>query len=52
MYAIRSYYDNNLGTALQAAGRLEEAIACYKQATSLNPDYALAHMNMSLAQLP
>ena len=31
---------------MQELGRLEEALACYKQAIALKPDYALAHSNL------
>lgn len=40
---------NNLGYALKAAGRLDEAISAYEQAIRLDPKYALAHMNLGVA---
>ena len=36
----------NLGSILQALGRLEEAILSYKKATDINPNYAIAHNNL------
>jgi len=40
---------NNLGVALEQAGRVPEAIGHYEQALRLNPDYAEAHYNLGLA---
>jgi tetratricopeptide (TPR) repeat protein len=40
---------NNLGNALQALGRTEEAIAHYQEALRIKPDYANAHYNWGLA---
>ena len=37
---------NNLGNALFAEGKIEEAISHYKMAIKLKPDYALAHNNL------
>jgi tetratricopeptide (TPR) repeat protein len=37
----------NLGSALQAMGRLSEASASYRTAIALKPDLALAHYNLS-----
>ncbi len=46
---------NNLGNALMDCGRdqewLEDAVASYRRAIQLQPDYALAHWNLSLALL-
>lgn len=39
----------NLGCALQALNRLDEAIACYERALAINPDYAGAHLNLGNA---
>ena len=39
---------NNLGTALEATGKLDEAIAEYREAIRLKPDYAEAHYNLGL----
>src|SRR5579862_1507858 len=36
---------NNLGNALHALRRFDEAIACHQQALNLLPDYAEAHSN-------
>jgi regulator of sirC expression with transglutaminase-like and TPR domain len=42
-----SYY--NLGNALQAQGKLEEAVACHQRALSLNPDDPVVHNNLGNA---
>jgi protein O-mannosyl-transferase len=39
---------NNLGTALDHAGRLNEAIDCMQKAISIRPDYYRAHNNLGL----
>ncbi|HKB11872.1 MAG TPA: tetratricopeptide repeat protein [Vicinamibacterales bacterium] len=41
----------NLGTALTIAGRLDEAIDCYRRALAIDPNYALAHNNLGNALL-
>lgn len=43
----RFYY--GLGIALQRTGKLEEAIAAYRQAIKLKPDYAAAYNNLGVA---
>jgi len=44
--------ENNLGAALvDTPGRLTEAIARYRRALTINPDYALAHNNLGRALL-
>ena len=40
---------NNLGMALSAGGKNEEAISHYKMAIGLNPDFAEAHNNLGNA---
>jgi predicted O-linked N-acetylglucosamine transferase (SPINDLY family) len=40
---------NNLGMALKAQGRLDEALSCFRRALELKPDYAEAHSNQLLA---
>ncbi len=40
---------NNLGNALLAEGRIEEALAAFRQALELKPDYAEAHNNYGMA---
>src|SRR5262249_17924755 len=40
---------NNLGLTLQAEGRSDEAISCYRQAIRLDPDYAWAHHDLASA---
>ena len=39
----------NLGCALQALNRLEEAMACYDRALAINPGYAGAQLNLGNA---
>jgi tetratricopeptide (TPR) repeat protein len=39
----------NLGNALSAQGKLDDAIAAYRQAIALDPKYAPAHTNLGLA---
>jgi tetratricopeptide (TPR) repeat protein len=41
-------YHSNLGTLLQAQGRLEEAKACYHRALALDPGMAEIHLNLGL----
>ena len=40
---------NNLGIALSDQGKLDEAIAEYREALRLKPDYAEAHNNLGIA---
>jgi len=40
---------NNLGAALSAERKIEEAISHYKMAIKINPDYAAAHNNLGIA---
>jgi tetratricopeptide (TPR) repeat protein len=42
---------NNLGLAYAASDRLEEAVAEFKQAVQLRPEYAEAHYNLGVAYL-
>ena len=42
---------NNLGIALVAEGKNEEAISHYKMAIKLKPDYAAAQKNLEMALL-
>ena len=37
---------NNLGNALRDNGQLDEALAAYRQAMDLQPDYEMAHGNL------
>jgi len=41
--------DNNLGFALEKAGRVTEAVAQYKQALQIKPDLAAAYYNLGTA---
>jgi len=43
---MRAITENNLGTALQAAGRHDEAIAHHQRAITLMPEYAPAYNNL------
>jgi tetratricopeptide (TPR) repeat protein len=40
---------NNLGTALAAEGKKEEAIAHYRKAIEINPTFTIAHLNLGAA---
>ncbi|KVC61062.1 hypothetical protein WI73_30000 [Burkholderia ubonensis] len=42
-------YLNNFGNMLRAHGRLDDAIASYRRAVELKPDYAEAHSNLGNA---
>lgn len=42
-------FHNNLGNALKAQGRLEQAEAAYRRALELKPDHAEAHYNLGIA---
>jgi SAM-dependent methyltransferase/Flp pilus assembly protein TadD len=48
-YLLLAHY--NLGSALQEAGRLAEAEACYLQALQLRPDFPEAHFNLAVVAL-
>ena len=39
---------NNLGGALKASGRIDEAIASFERALAINPDLAQAHNNLGI----
>ncbi len=39
---------NNLGNALKAHGKLEEAVAEYREAVRIKPDYVEPHYNLGL----
>ena len=41
----------NYGTALAAAGRLDDAVTQYQRALALRPNYAIAHNNLGTALL-
>ncbi len=40
---------SNLGNALWQQGKLAEAVACYRRAVELDPDFATAHSNLGVA---
>jgi tetratricopeptide (TPR) repeat protein len=44
---MRSITEHNLGAALQADGRYDEALEHYRRALALQPDYAPAYNNMA-----
>ena len=46
---MQAVTENNLGTALQAEGRYEDAIAHYRRALTFSPDYVPAYNNMGTA---
>jgi tetratricopeptide (TPR) repeat protein len=46
----RTVTEHNLGAALQDEGRLDEAIAAYRRALVISPDYAPAYGNIGTAQ--
>jgi len=46
----RTVTEHNLGAALQDRGRLDEAIAAYRRALVISPDYAPAYGNIGTAQ--
>ena len=45
----RTVTQHNLGAALQGDGRFDEAIASYRRAIAISPDYAPAYSNMGTA---
>ncbi len=48
--SMRAVTENNLGVALQADEQLDEAMAHYRRAIDLRPDYAPAYSNLGTAQ--
>ena len=42
---------NNLGNDLQAQGKLDEAVACFRRALELKPDFSSAHNNLGNIEL-
>ena len=42
----RTVTEHNIGAALQSAGRLDEAVAHYRRAIEISPDYAPAYSNI------
>ncbi len=46
-----AYYHCNLGLALSGQRKLDEAVACYRRALALQPDYVEAHNNLGNALL-
>jgi len=47
-WAVASHH-HNMGEAYRATGKLEDAIASYRLALALKPDYAEAHKNLGIA---
>lgn len=46
---MRAITENNLATALNAAGKADEAVAHYRRAIAIQPDYAPAYNNLGVA---
>jgi protein O-GlcNAc transferase len=46
--AAAAHYHNNLGNALRAAGRAEEALASFHRAIALRPEYPVALYNLGV----
>jgi Flp pilus assembly protein TadD len=46
---MRTITETNLASELQEQGRLEQAIAHYRRAIAIEPDYAPAHNNLGVA---
>ncbi|TDI25397.1 MAG: tetratricopeptide repeat protein [Acidobacteria bacterium] len=49
MAQMRAVTDSNVGTELQVQGRLDEAIALYRDALARNPNNAIAYSNLGTA---
>ena len=49
MAQMRAVTESNVGTELQVQGRLDEAIALYRDALARNPDNAVAYSNLGTA---
>ena len=47
--STRDYLYCNLGSLLKSQGRLDEAVASYRNALAINPNYAEAHNNLGIA---
>ncbi len=47
--SLQPGFHSNLGEAHRALGQLPEAVACYRQALTLAPDFSEAHNNLALA---
>jgi tetratricopeptide (TPR) repeat protein len=47
--AMRAVTETNLGTALQTEHRIDDAIAHYRRAIAVQPDYAPAYSNLATA---
>jgi tetratricopeptide (TPR) repeat protein len=47
----RAVTEHNLGSALQAEGRIDDAIERYRKAVAIKPDYAPAYSNLGSALL-
>jgi len=49
VYGSAPFFHNNLGEAYRALGRLSEAVASYRRAIELEPDFVDAHYNLGNA---
>ena len=47
--SLQPGFHSNLGEAHRSLGQLPEAVACYRQALTLAPDFSEAHNNLALA---
>ena len=45
---MRAITETNLGTALHEAARYDDAVAHYRKAAALQPDYAPAYNNLGV----
>ena len=47
--SMEAAFHNNLGEAYRALASMSSAVACYRRALELKPDYAEAHNNLGIA---
>lgn len=46
-FLLNDYHCTTIGNAFKDAGKVEDAIACYSTAISLEPNYAEAYANLA-----